>query len=152
MVEIDLGNVMGPSWSGRPVLIERQDALENTVSLANTKQDAYRKWSAAFQYVAYDPTFYNGTPYYANPLAIPSIGESPVSHPQKWINPQTEQGELDLTQALGLIGDNAAKIAVLWANAFGGLSSNPFILSFDDVDDIELESGVWNDQLNRLEC
>jgi hypothetical protein len=152
MIEIDLGNVMGPVWEGGDTLVIRQDALEHTVSVSYEKQDAYRKWSASHQYEAYDPTFYNGTPYYANPQAIPNIGESPVSHPQKWINPQTEQGELDLTQALSLIGDNGAKIAVLWANAFGGLVSNPFILTFDDIDDVELEYGIWNEQLNRLEC
>jgi hypothetical protein len=152
MVEICVGTVMGQPWSGGPALIERQDALENTVGAATTKQEAYRKWDATWQYEAYDPSFYNGTPYYANPLAVPEIGQSPLSHPQKWINPQTEQGELDLSQALSLIGDNAAKIATLWANAFGGLSSNPFILTFDDIDDIVLESGAWNEQLNRLEC
>jgi hypothetical protein len=152
MVEINVGNVMGEPWSGGPVLIERQDALENTVGVATTKQEAYRKWDATWQYEAYDPAFYNGTPYYANPAAVPEVGQSPVSHPQKWINPQTEQGELDLSQALSLIGDNAAKIATLWANAFWGLTSNPFILTFDDIDDIILESGARNEQLNRLEC
>jgi hypothetical protein len=120
--------------------------------VATTKQEAYRKWDATWQYEAYDPAFYNGTPYYANPVSVPEIGQSPSSHPGKWINPQTEQGELDLSQALALIGDNAAKIATLWANAFGGLNSNPFILTFDDIDDIALESGAWNEQLNRLEC
>jgi type II secretory pathway pseudopilin PulG len=149
MVEINVGKVVGPAWSGGPQLVERQEALENTVGLVTAVQEAYRKWDSTWKYNAYDPTFYNGIPYYANPLSVPDVGQSPISHPEKWNSPQ---GETDISQAMALIGDNAAKIATLWANAFGGLSSNPFILTFEDIDDIALESGVWNEALNRLEC
>jgi hypothetical protein len=152
MIELDVGPVVGPPWEGGEALESRQNSLENTVSLSVSKQEAYRKWNNTYQYAAYDPTFYNGIIYYANPLAVPAIGESPITHTQKWINPLTEQGQLDLSQALGLIGNNAAKIAVLWVNAFGGLTSNPFILTFDDIDDVIIDSGIWNDQINRIEC
>jgi hypothetical protein len=152
MVELDVGPVVGPPWEGGEALELRQDSLENTVSLSTAKQEAYRQWSNTHQYTAYDPTFYNGTLYYANPSAVPAAGESPISHPAKWINPLAEQGQTDLSQAMGLIGDNATKIAVLWVNAFGGLTSNPFILTFDDVDDVIIDSGIWNEQVNRIEC
>jgi hypothetical protein len=61
--------------------------------------DAFHRWSATYQYEAEDPTFFNGSAYFANPAAIPNIGESPSTHPGKWIQlARPDSGPLDLTE------------------------------------------------------
>jgi hypothetical protein len=60
--------------------------------------NAFHKWSAAYQYEAEDPTFFNGSAYFANPALVPNIGESPISHPVKWIQlAKPDAGPVDLT-------------------------------------------------------
>ena len=61
--------------------------------------DAFYRWSATYQYQAEDPTFFNGSAYFANSSAIPIVGESPSSHPGKWIQlARPDSGPLDLTE------------------------------------------------------
>jgi len=61
--------------------------------------DAFRRWNANFQYEAEDPVFFAGSAFFANPVAVPNIGESPVTHPGKWIQlARPEGGEFDLTE------------------------------------------------------
>jgi hypothetical protein len=61
--------------------------------------NAFHKWSAAHQYEAEDPTFFNGSAYFANPAAVPDAGESPASHPGKWIQlARPDAGPIDLTE------------------------------------------------------
>jgi hypothetical protein len=61
--------------------------------------EAFHRWSATYQYGAEDPTFFNGSAYFANPAAIPNIGESPSTHPGKWIQlARPDSGPLDLTE------------------------------------------------------
>jgi len=61
--------------------------------------DAFRKWSPTYQYAAEDPTFFNGSAYFANPVAIPNIGESPATDPGKWIQlARPDSGPLDITE------------------------------------------------------
>jgi hypothetical protein len=61
--------------------------------------DAFRRWSATYQYEAEDPTFFNGSAYFANPAAVPNVGESPASSPGKWIQlARPDSGPLDLTE------------------------------------------------------
>ena len=43
-------------------------------------------WRNNKTYQPYMPTFYQGRIYYANPLSLPMAGESPGSHPAKWVN------------------------------------------------------------------
>lgn len=43
--------------------------------------------------------FFAGSAYFANPVAIPDIGESPATHPGKWIQlARPDGGEIDLTE------------------------------------------------------
>ena len=61
--------------------------------------NAFHKWSATYQYEAEDPTFFNGSAYFANPVAVPNVGESPASHPGKWIQlARPDAGPIDLTE------------------------------------------------------
>ena len=61
--------------------------------------DAFHKWSSFYQYQAEDPTFFNGSAYFANPASIPNIGESPATHPGKWIQlARPDVGDIDLTE------------------------------------------------------
>jgi hypothetical protein len=63
------------------------------------KLDAFHRWNATYQYQAEDPTFFNGSAYFANSAAIPNVGESPSSHPGKWIQlARPDSGPLDLTE------------------------------------------------------
>jgi hypothetical protein len=63
------------------------------------KLDAFHRWSAVYQYESEDPVFFNGSAYFANPAAIPNAGESPASHPGKWIQlARPDSGPIDLTE------------------------------------------------------
>jgi hypothetical protein len=63
--------------------------------------DAFHRWSAIHQYEAEDPTFFNGSAYFANPAAVPNAGESPASHPGKWIQlARPDSGPIDLTEGV----------------------------------------------------
>jgi hypothetical protein len=43
-------------------------------------------WKSAEVYQPFTPTFFQGRIYYANPINLPSTGESPGNAPSKWIN------------------------------------------------------------------
>jgi hypothetical protein len=61
--------------------------------------DAFHRWSATYQYKAEDPTFFGGSAYFANPAAVPNTGESPATHPGKWIQlARPDSGPTDLTE------------------------------------------------------
>jgi hypothetical protein len=64
-----------------------------------TKLNAFHRWSTIYQYQAEDPTFFNGSAYFANPVSVPNAGESPATHPGKWIQlARPDSGEIDLTE------------------------------------------------------
>lgn len=44
------------------------------------------------------------------------------------------------------------KIDLIWTAVFDDSASNPFIYSFENLDGITLNSGVWNVSSGRLEC
>lgn len=50
------------------------------------------------------------------------------------------------------IAQNTSKISTLWDAVFNDITTNPFQISFADLDGIALSSGVWNETLQRLEC
>ena len=61
--------------------------------------NAFRQWSPLFQYKGNDPVFLDGSAYFANPVNVPNEGESPISHPSKWIQlARADSGALDITE------------------------------------------------------
>ena len=60
----------------------------------------------------------------------------------------TEPGT-DINKALlQLIED---RVVLLMNSVFNGISSNPFNITFESLDGLTVE-GVWNTELNRVEC
>jgi hypothetical protein len=60
---------------------------------------AFHRWSASFKYQAEDPVFFAGSAYFANPAAVPDMGESPASNPGKWIQlARPDPGPVDITE------------------------------------------------------
>ena len=59
------------------------------------------------------------------------------------------QSVIDLTKA---VTQNTSKINTLWDAVFSDITTNPFQITFVDLDGIKLSSGVWNATLQRLEC
>ena len=59
------------------------------------------------------------------------------------------QAVTDLTKS---VTQNTSKIATLWDAVFSDITTNPFQITFVDLDGITLTSGVWNASLQRLEC
>ena len=51
-----------------------------------------------------------------------------------------------------LVQQNTSKITTLWDAVFGNITTNPFQITFADLEGITLASGVWNVSLQRLEC
>lgn len=60
-----------------------------------------------------------------------------------------QQAVIDLTKT---VQQNTSKIATLWDAVFSDITTNPFQITFVDLDGITLASGVWNSTLQRLEC
>jgi hypothetical protein len=46
---------------------------------------AFYMWQADYTYTANNPVFFNGKLYFANPASVPAPGQSPATHPAKWI-------------------------------------------------------------------
>lgn len=59
------------------------------------------------------------------------------------------QAVIDLTKA---VTQNTSKINTLWDAVFSDITTNPFQITFVDLEGITLSSGVWNATLQRLEC
>ena len=51
-----------------------------------------------------------------------------------------------------VVQQNTSKITTLWGAVFGDITTNPFQITFANLDGITLTSGVWNATLQRLEC
>lgn len=48
---------------------------------------------------------------------------------------------------------NKKKIRIMWVRLFNeGIAQHPFTIDFDDLEDINLSTGVWNADMKRLEC
>lgn len=60
-----------------------------------------------------------------------------------------QQAVIDLTN---IVQQNTSKIATLWDAVFSDITTNPFQITFVDLEGITLTSGVWNSTLQRLEC
>lgn len=52
---------------------------------------------------------------------------------------------------LNLIQNNTARIVLIEAVLFNDITTNPFLILFDDLDGI-VSTGVWNAALQRVEC
>nr|UVY64855.1 MAG: hypothetical protein [Bacteriophage sp.] len=50
--------------------------------------------------------------------------------------------------------DNALKVKVdaLWDFVYTDITSNPFQITFDDLEGLTVRSGIWNTGQRRLEC
>lgn len=48
---------------------------------------------------------------------------------------------------------NKQKIRVMWVRLFNeGIAQHPFTIDFDDLTDATVSAGVWNEDMQRLEC
>ena len=47
---------------------------------------------------------------------------------------------------------NTSKIHTLWDAVFNDITTNPFQITFENLDGVALSSGVWNDVFQRIEC
>jgi len=50
------------------------------------------------------------------------------------------------------VANNKSKINILWDALFSDITGNPFQVTFNNLDGIDLISGVWNEAQARLEC
>jgi hypothetical protein len=107
--------------------------------------DAFRQWSAVYQYAAEDPVFFHGSAYFANPAMVPGIGENPVSAPVKWIQlARPDPGPMDITEGArtpqlfyrpGLIISNTTALKLRKAHQDQGMrypSLESKVYHFDD--------------------
>lgn len=51
-----------------------------------------------------------------------------------------------------LVAEIKAKVDQVWNMTVNGITTNPWRLTFTDLDGCELKSGYWNESLSRLEC
>ena len=62
---------------------------------------------------------------------------------------EARQAVVELTK---LITMNTSKVTTLWDAVYGQITDNPILIVFADINDITLTSGIWNIDLQRLEC
>lgn len=60
--------------------------------------------------------------------------------------------QLELEALAARVARNESRIQILWDAVFSNITTNPFLITFDDLDGITLTSGVWNTSCQRLEC
>lgn len=58
----------------------------------------------------------------------------------------------DVIDLTALINQLNSKIATLWDSVFTEITTNPWLITFADLNGITLTSGNWNKSLQRLEC
>lgn len=46
----------------------------------------------------------------------------------------------------------AARVNVLWDALFTDITENPFQITFENLDGVSVEVGIWNATYQRLEC
>ena len=63
-----------------------------------------------------------------------------------------EQAAAAVVDLSNVVQRNTSKITTLWDAVFGDITTNPFQITFANLDGITLTSGVWNATLQRLEC
>ena len=63
-----------------------------------------------------------------------------------------QAAEASVNDLSNAVGQNTSKIATLWDAVFSEITTNPFQITFANLDGITLTSGVWNATLQRLEC
>ena len=63
-----------------------------------------------------------------------------------------EQAAAAVVDLSNVVQQNTSKITTLWDAVFGDITTNPFQITFANLDGITLPSGVWNATLQRLEC
>jgi hypothetical protein len=54
----------------------------------------FREWDATRVYAANSPVFFNGDPYKPNPATLPFPGDSPLTHPDRWLSVGRNGAEL----------------------------------------------------------
>lgn len=63
-----------------------------------------------------------------------------------------EQAAAAVVDLSNVVQQNTSKITTLWDAVFGDITTNPFQITFANLDGITLTSGVWNATHQRLEC
>jgi hypothetical protein len=116
--------------------------------------DAFRQWSATYQYVGEDPVFFHGSAYFANPAILPNIGESPVSAPIKWIQlARPDPGPMDITEGArtpqlfyqpGLIISNTTALKLRQAHQDQGMRYPSLVSKVYHFDDDLLDQDQQN--------
>jgi hypothetical protein len=112
------------------------------------KANAMREWSQNYLYKDGDVTYFSGQWFSPNPESPPGFGESPETRPEKWVRTSGVDDALRLTAA-----KNTARIDILWREIFGEGTTftNHFALDFYTMDGVNMEEGVWNTALGRVE-
>ncbi len=62
------------------------------------------------------------------------------------------QAQKDVIDLTALINQLNSKIATLWDSVFTEITTNPWLITFADLNGVTLTSGNWNKSLQRLEC
>ena len=72
---------------------------------------------------------------------------------ERWLlRKNRKQAAAAVVDLSNVVQQNTSKITTLWDAVFGDITTNPFQITFANLDGITLTSGVWNATLQRLEC
>ena len=89
--------------------------------------------------------------YKAIALAAQAIANEAIEIARQAVQTANEakQATIDLNKA---VTQNTSKIQTLWDAVFSEITSNPFQITFDDLEGLTVRSGIWNTGQRRLEC
>jgi hypothetical protein len=133
------------------------------------KLQAFWCWSDSYLYSPFDPTFYRGIPFFANPNNPPAIGESPQNAPEKWtcpvsggsgeggVNDENGGNHWDWSMGGTIISEGELAPGDEWiipvpVDGMYDLLSNLFEIKLDNLTGIVVERGIYNATAKRLEC
>lgn len=89
--------------------------------------------------------------YKAIALAVQAAANQAILLAQQAVG-IAEQAAAAVVDLSNVVQQNTSKITTLWDAVFGDITTNPFQITFANLDGITLTSGVWNATLQRLEC
>ena len=132
-----------PSGSGGATIVEKTIDIVTAIGTA-TNVTAYIPADAYATKEDYEN-------YKAIALAAQATANQAILLAQQAVG-IAEQAAAAVVDLSNVVQQNTSKITTLWDAVFGDITTNPFQITFANLDGITLTSGVWNATLQRLEC
>ena len=94
----------------------------------------------------------SGAEEYGTPVRMADFETQAAADFNAWFNGlQTVLDDNAATNLLNITNALDARVDMLEAVLFNDITTNPFLILFDDLDGVT-STGIWNESLQRIEC